>query len=252
MPPKRSASETKKKTAKKGKKKADEDEALQRYLDDMFYVPQPVRAAQRIKLRQTIAKTFAYFQGDKPGLCDALQLPIIVSALGVNPSVTQLRAIHQLCSDDPDAGSHTVGVPTSGNIIYEKFEELMCDVLQSKQLQFTALVTPPVPPPSTDPNVPPPPPPQSQLVAKKELVTREPERVLLQAFDAVWTAHGRKTDADGVRFIDGDRLREGLAKEGAQEHERLSEEEAKVFLSALSDGDSGMIREDIFAKMLAE
>jgi hypothetical protein len=254
MPPKK----TEKKRAgsakggsKKGKKKKeDEDAALQRYLDDMFYVPRPTREAQREKIKGDIRATFSYFQGDKPGLCDALQLPSLVSALGVNPSVSQLRAIHQLTSDDSQAGQHTVGVPTSGNIIYEKFETLMCDVLQTRQLQYNTLITPPAPPPPTDPNIPPPPPPA--LVTKKELVTREPERILLQAFDAVWTAHGRKQDADGVRFVDGDRLREALCKEGVMELERLSEEEAKDFFDAASDADSGMIREDMFAKLLAE
>ena len=249
MPPKKGGSS---KSKKGKKKKQDEDAALQNYLDDMFYVPRPTREAQRENIKETIRDTFAYFQGEKPGLCDALQLSSLVSALGVNPSVSQLRAIHQLASDDSQAGQHTVGVPTSGNIIYEKFETLMCDVLQTKQLQFNTLVTPPAPPPPTDPNIPPPPPPAPQLVTKKELVTREAERTLLQAFDSIWTAHGRKTDADGIRFVDAERLKEALSKEGVLEMERLSEEEAKNFVDAAADADSEMIREDMFAKLLAE
>ena len=52
--------------------------------------------------------------------------------------------------------------------------------------------------------------------------------------------------------MDGDRLRESLSKEGVLEMERLSEEEATAFFDAASDADSGMIREDMFAKLLAE
>jgi hypothetical protein len=263
MPPKRAPSAEKPKpkpkdgsaaAKKKGKKKKgdDADAALQRYLDEMFYVPRPARDAQRERIRAAIRSAFAYFQDDRPGFCDAAELVNLVSALGVNPSVVQLRAIHQLSSDDPEAGAHTTGVPTSGNIVYEKFEALMCDVLQSRQLTFNTLVTPPAPPPPTDPNVPPPPPPQPQLVVQRELLTREPSRVLLAAFDAVWTAHGRKTDADGTRFVDGERLRDALCREGATELERLSEKEARDFFDAAQDADSGMVREDMFAKLLAE
>jgi hypothetical protein len=223
MPPKKAGGKA---GGKKGKKKggdANQGDAFQQYLDELFFIAPQARDLQRDANVKKIKAAYSAFQADRDGAVELSQLGDVVRALGFNPTLAQVRLLQPMV-EDGDTG--TV-------IVYDKLEKLLVGIMATKELVYTTTT------------------PEGVPQTKSELIHREPESAVMQAFDAVWEATGRKLDQDRVRYVDGEPMREMLGRHGPY-GEQFTEEEGSKFKDAYEDRDTGFIREDAFAVLSVE
>lgn len=217
MPPKE-----KKAKGKKGKKGGETGATFNDFLDDMFFISQTDRDNMRIELRKKIQEAFSYFQDRSKDLADIRELGVIIRYLGLNPTVQQL-AIIQPMVEDQETGNY---------IVYSKFEPLLVDLLETKQLKFTE------PGPDGMPQ---------QLTS---LIYRDSEDTIQKSFDVLWEELDKKVDQDKCRYIDGEALRELLMKPGSVE--AFDDADMQDFLAAAQDVGTSNIKEDMYVMLALE
>ena len=218
MPPKKE-----KKEKKKGKNKAGEGGvSFADFLDDMFFISESERDAMRKKTRAKIREVFSIFQDRNKDLADIRELGVLIRYLGLNPTVQQL-AIIQPMVEDHDTGSY---------IVFDKFEPLLVELLETRQLKFTE------------------PGPDGQPQQLTSLIYRDSEDNIQRSFDILWEALGRKVDVDKCRYLDAEPLRELLMKPGSVE--TFEDAEMQDFLAAAQEVGTSYIKEDMFIAMALE
>jgi hypothetical protein len=224
MPPKKAASSKGKKG--KGKKggEQDENEAFQHYLDELFFISPQARDQQRLANIRRIEAAFKCFQQDRDGPVEIGHLGDVIRALGFNPSNEQLKILQPMIEDSE-----------TGTVIdFSKLEKVMVRVMATKELLYTVTT------------------PDGVQQTKADLLYREPEGAVMEAYDTVWDHFGRKIDAaDSVRAIEGEKLRDLLCQKG-KFGEQFSEDEGGKFRDAFEDADTGLVREDAFAVLSTE
>jgi hypothetical protein len=100
MPPKVAPEPVKKKKTVKKTKEQLAEEQFASYLDEAFFVSRLTRADHRVALGKKIHAAFSIYQADRPGFCEARELPSIVAAVGLNTTSSQLQILHRLVCDD--------------------------------------------------------------------------------------------------------------------------------------------------------
>jgi Ca2+-binding EF-hand superfamily protein len=220
MAPKKEKKEKKGKKGKKGKQEG--GASFTDFLDDMFFVSQADRERMRERMKERIAEAFSYFQDRSKDLADIRELGVIIRHLGLNPTVQQL-AIIQPMVEDAETGNY---------IVYSKFEPLMIDLIETKQLKYTEQGADGMPQPMTS------------------LVFRDSEDTIQRSFDTLWEDLGRKVDQDKQRYIDGDQLRELMMKPGNVES--FDETEMQDFLAAAQDVGTNYVKEDLYVMLALE
>jgi Ca2+-binding EF-hand superfamily protein len=218
MPPK----EKKEKKDKKKGKAGEGGVNFQDFLDDMFFISEGERETIRKKARAQIREVFSTFQDRNKNLADIRELGVLIRYLGLNPTVQQL-AIIQPMVEDADTGSY---------IVYDKFEPLMVDLLETKQIKFTE------------------PGPDGQPQQLTSLIYKDSEDAVQKSFDTLWEALGRKVDVDKCRYLDAEPLRELLMKPGSVE--TFEDAEMQDFLAAAQEVGTSYIKEDMFIAMSLE
>lgn len=221
MPPK-GKKEKKGGKGKKGKKGGDGGATFADFLDDMFFISQNDRELMRDTMKQKIQEAFSYFQDRSKDLADIRELGVLIRYLGLNPTIQQL-AIIQPMVEDTETGNY---------IVYSKFEALMIDLLETKQLKFTE------PGPDGMPQ---------QLTS---LIYRDTEDTIQKCFDVLWEELGKKVDQDRCKYIDGEALRELLMKPGSVE--AFDDPDMQDFLAAAQDVGTSNIKEDMFVMLALE
>ena len=219
MPPKKGG----KGKGKKGKKGAGQSEAdaFQQQLDEIFFISPQARDAQREANARRIKNAYSVFQPDRDAPVPIAELGDVIRALGLNPTVEHENIIRPMVED----------VDTGTCIVYEKLEQVMLGVLATKELTYTV--------PGVD---------GTERQTKSVLINREPERVVMEAFDTIWEATGKGVDPDLVRYIDSAKMREFLETKGPM-GEQLDDKQASHFKDACEDHGTGHIREDTFAAL---
>lgn len=226
MPPKAKKGGGKGKKGKKGGAQKGEDAAdaaFQDYLNDMFLVGPETQLARQLAIRRKLREVFQVVQGEREGLCDIHELGSIVRAMGLNPSVAQLKIIQGMV-EDPD---------TANFAVYDKLEPLLVDVLTTKELKH--MVTGP----------------DGLPMKQVDLMDREPDDVVFRAFLTLWEHGGRKTDQDRSKYIGAEPLRELLTKAGVPS-EHFDEQEIQELLQVAADPDTGLVKEELMGIILTE
>lgn len=219
MPPK--AKKDKKGKGKKGKG-GEGGATFSDFLDDMFFISQADRDVMRTALRQKIQEAFSYFQDRSKDLADIRELGVIIRYLGLNPTIQQLAIIQPMVEDNE----------TGNFIVYSKFEPLMVDLLETKQLKFTE------------------PGPDGQPMQLSSLIYRDTEDTIQKSFDVLWEDLGKKVDQDRSRYIDGEALREILMKPGSVE--AFDDADMQDFLAAAQEVGTSNIKEDMYVMLALE
>jgi hypothetical protein len=221
MPPKKGG-----KGGKKGKKKkggdVDADAAFQEYLQEVFFIAPMTRDVQAVALKKKLRAAYDIFLNApelSEGLVSVKDLPHVLQALGLNPDRRQMRLIQPLVEDSE----------TGNWVVYEKLEGLLVQILINKELKYTTTT------------------PEGVAQNHAELIYADSENVVMAGFDAIWQHQGGKRDQDGTKIIDAEPLRELLTGKGPA-GEQFTDEEGDAMVQALSDGEMGYIKEDLFAQ----
>ena len=217
MPPKKGAGKPKGKKGKKGQQQTG-DEQFQQYLDELFYIAPQARDGQRLANVKRIKAAYGSFQADRDAPVPIDDLGDVVRTLGLNPTVAQEKILKPMV-EDADTGTC---------IVYDKLEKVLLTVLATKELTYSVTT------------------PEGERQSKTELIYKEPERVVMEAFDAVWEATGKAMDPDMVRYIESAKLRELLETKGPI-GEQFEEKQAGLFKDTFEDHATGHVREDTFA-----
>lgn len=211
----------KKAKGKKGKK-TEGGVDFNDFLDDMFYISPNDKERMRAEARKRIQEAFLFFQDRSKDLADIRELGVLIRHLGLNPTVQQL-AIIQPMVEDAETGNY---------IVYAKFEPLMLELLETKQLTFTE------------------PGPDGLPQQMTSLIYRDTEETVQQSFDVLWEELGRKTDVDKSRYIDGEALREMLMKPGSVE--AFEDVDVQDFLATAQEVGTTNIKEDMYVMLALE
>lgn len=211
----------KKAKGKKGKK-TEGGVDFNDFLDDMFYISPNDKERMRAESRKKIQEAFLFFQDRSKDLADIRELGVLIRHLGLNPTVQQLAIIQPMVED----------VETGNYIVYSKFEPLMIELLETKQLTFTE------------------PGPDGLPQQMSSLIYRDTEETVQQSFDVLWEELGRKVDADKSRYIDGESLREMLMKPGSVE--AFEDVDVQDFLATAQEVGTTNIKEDMYVMLALE
>jgi Ca2+-binding EF-hand superfamily protein len=221
MPPKKGGAKGKGKKGKKGSGQT-EDERFQDYLNEMFFISPQAREKMREDLKKQIKEVFQVYQGsNRESLAEIHEFGSLVRALGLNPTVQQLKVMRPMVQDE-----------TGTYMMYAKVEPLMIQLLETHELKYPVQAS------------------DGTTVTASQLIYKDPENVIVQAFDVLWAHCGKKIDPDRSKYIDAEPLRELLTRPGNPE--AFNDQEATEFLNTAADPDSGFIKEEHFTTFCIE
>eukprot|EP01064_Diplonema_japonicum_P009590 TRINITY_DN17062_c0_g1_i1.p1 TRINITY_DN17062_c0_g1~~TRINITY_DN17062_c0_g1_i1.p1 ORF type:complete len:213 (+),score=51.39 TRINITY_DN17062_c0_g1_i1:70-639(+) len=180
--------------------------------EEFAFIPPHRETRRREKFETEIKTVFKLFERDNNGLCDVREVGTMVRALGLNPKEKQLDEMIREIETDQSTG-------------FVKFQrdpvpagEKSTEPRRFFELMLDVLLT---------------------HEYQGELLIRDTEESILKAFEAL--------DPEGKGYIDSEYLKELMVTRG----ERFTNEEVLEMLNAAADPETGYIKYDDYAPILA-
>eukprot|EP01059_Diplonema_ambulator_P035549 TRINITY_DN8395_c0_g2_i1.p1 TRINITY_DN8395_c0_g2~~TRINITY_DN8395_c0_g2_i1.p1 ORF type:complete len:190 (+),score=47.40 TRINITY_DN8395_c0_g2_i1:40-609(+) len=180
--------------------------------EEFDYIPPHREKKRRDRLEQEIRNVFKLFERDNNGLCDVREVGTMVRALGLNPREKQL--------DDMVKEIETN--QTTGFVKLQR-DPVPAGGKSDEPRRFLELM-------------------MDILLTHEyqgELMVRDTEETILKAFETL--------DPEGKGYIDSEYLKELMITRG----ERFTNEEVLEMLNAAADPETGYIKYDDYAPILA-
>eukprot|EP01063_Lacrimia_lanifica_P017987 TRINITY_DN24963_c0_g1_i1.p1 TRINITY_DN24963_c0_g1~~TRINITY_DN24963_c0_g1_i1.p1 ORF type:complete len:191 (+),score=94.83 TRINITY_DN24963_c0_g1_i1:67-639(+) len=180
--------------------------------EEFTFIPASRETRRREKLEADIKAIFKLFERDGTGLCDIREVGTMVRALGVNPREAQLdQMIQEMESDQSTGYIKYCRDPVKNG---GKSEEPR----RFYELMMDLLIT---------------------HEFNGELLVRDSEEIILKAFETL--------DPDKKGYIDSDYFKDLMTTRG----ERFNSDEVLELLNAAADPETGYIKYEDYAPILA-